>query len=276
MTAITARASHPGAAPSDRRPLLLGVLHSEWTKLRSVRSTYWILLAMVATTIGLGAILCTYYSLNYTTMSVADRAAFDPASYALSGLILAQLAVGVLGALFITSEYGTGMIHTTFAGVPQRRLVLGAKALVFTAVTLVTGVGSCLVAFFVSQAILSDHHLQTTISAPGVLRAVIGGGLYLAVLGLLSFGLGAIIRHTAGAIAAVFGLVLVLPGIAIFLPSSLSDTIGPYLPSTAGRAIFSIGHPAHTLAPWTGLAVFSAYAAAALLVAGVLVTRRDA
>jgi ABC-2 type transport system permease protein len=276
MTAITAHASHHEAAPSHRRPLLLDVLHSEWTKLRSVRSTYWILLAVAAITIGFGAILCTYYSLNYTTMHAADKAAFSPTSYALSGLILAQLAVGVLGALVITSEYGSGMIHTTFAGVPQRRLVLGAKALVFTAVTMVTGVGSCLVAFFVSQAILSDHHLQTTISAPGELRAVIGGGLYLAVLGLLSFGLGAIIRHTAGAIAAVFGLVLVLPGVAIFLPSSLSNTIGPYLPSTAGRAVFSVGPQAHALTPWVGLAVFSAYAAVALLVAGFLVTRRDA
>jgi ABC-2 type transport system permease protein len=276
MSTIIASAPHHGAPPRDRRPLLLDVLRSEWTKLRSVRSTYWTLLAAAAVTIGLGAILSVFYLNNYTTMSPADRAAFDPTSYALSGLFLAQLAIGVLGALVITGEYGTGMIHTTFAAVPQRRLVLGAKALVFAAVTLVTGVVSCLVGFFLSQAILSTHHLQTPIGAPGVLRAVIGGGLYLAVLGLLAFGMGAIIRHTAGAIAAVFGLVLVLPGVAIFLPSSLSNTIGPYLPSTAGRAVFSVGPQAHALTPWVGLAVFSAYAAVALLVAGFLVTRRDA
>jgi hypothetical protein len=109
-----------------------------------------------------------------------------------------------------------------------------------------------------------------------VLRAVIGGGLYLAVLGLLALGIGAIIRHTAGAVATVFGLVLVVPGITLFLPSSWSNTIGPYLPSNAGQAIFGVGNPAHTLAPWTGLGVFSAYAAAALLVAGILLTHRDA
>ncbi|MDQ2741222.1 MAG: ABC transporter permease, partial [Chloroflexota bacterium] len=269
-------ATRRSARSRDRRPLLLDVLHSEWTKLRSVRSTYWTLLAAAAVTIGLGAILSVFYIHNYTTMSAADWAGFEPTSYALSGLFLAQLAIGVLGALVITSEYGTGMIRTTFAVVPQRRLVLGAKALVFTAVTGVTGVVSCLVGFFLSQAILSTHHLQTTIGAPGVLRAVIGGGLYLAVLGLLAFGIGAIIRHTAGAISAVFGLVLVVPTIALFLPSSWSNEISPYLPSNAGRAVFSVGHQAHTLAPWTGLAVFCAYAVIALLVAGFLLTRRDA
>ena len=277
MSTIIAPASHHGVASRDRRtPLLLDVLRSEWTKLRSVRSTYWTLLAAAAVTIGLGAVLSLFSINNYTTMSAADRAGFDPTSYALSGLFLAQLAIGVLGALVITGEYGSGMIRTTFAAVPQRRLVLGAKAMVFTAVTLVTGIVSCFVGFFLSQAILSSHHLQTTIGAPGVLRAVIGGGLYLGVLGLLAFGIGAIIRHTAGAISAVFALILVLPTIALFLPSSWSNEISPYLPSNAGRAIFSVGPQAHSLAPWTGLAVFCAYAAAALLVAGFLLTRRDA
>jgi ABC-2 type transport system permease protein len=276
MSTIITPASHHGASPRDRRPLLLDALRSEWTKLRSVRSTYWILLAAAAVIIGLGAILSVFYINNYTTMSAADRAGFEPTSYALSGLFLAQLAIGVLGVLVITSEYGTGMIRTTFAALPQRRLVLAAKALVFTTVTLVTGVISCLVGFFLSQAILSSQHLQTTIGAPGVLRAVIGGGLYLAVLGLLAFGIGAIIRHTAGAISAIFGLILVVPTIALFLPSSWSNEISPYLPSNAGRAIFSVGPQPHALAPWTGLAVFSAYAVGALLVAGFLLTRRDA
>jgi hypothetical protein len=276
MTTTTAPASRHLASLHGDRPVVLDVLRSEWTKLRSVRATYWTLLAAAAATIGLGAVLCLFYINNYMTMSAADRAAFDPTGYALSGVMLAQLAIGVLGVLVITIEYGTDMIRTTFAAVPQRRLVLGAKALVFTAVTLVTGVVSCLVGFFLSQAILSSHHLQTTIGAPGVLRAVIGGGLYLAVLGLLAFGIGAIVRHTAGAIAAIFGLVLVLPTMAIFLPSSLSNNISPYLPSNAGKAVFSVASQPHTLAPWTGLAVFCAYAAASLLVAGFLVARRDA
>jgi len=276
MTTITASTSRHLAWPRGYRPLLLDVLRSEWTKLRSVRSTYWSLLATTAATIGLGAILCLFYINNFTTMSAADRARFDPTGYALSGVMLAQLAIGVLGVLVITSEYATGMIRTSFAAVPQRRLVLAAKAMVFTAVTLVTGVVSCLVGFFLSQGILSSHHLQTTIGAPGVLRAVIGGGLYLAVLGLLAFGIGAIVRHTAGAIAAIFGLVLVLPTMALFLPSSWSNSVSPYLPSNAGKAVFSVASQPHTLAPWTGLAVFCAYAAASLLVAGFLVARRDA
>lgn len=276
MTAVTAHTSYAEASPRGYRPLLLDVLRSEWTKLRSVRSTYWTLLAATAATIGLGAILCVFYINNYTTMSAADRARFNPTDYALSGVMLAQLAIGVLGVLVITSEYGTGMIRTTFAAVPQRHLVLAAKAMVFTAVTLVTGVVSCLVGFFLSQAILSSHHLQTTISDPGVLRAVIGGSLYLAVLGVLALGIGAIVRHSAGAIAAIFGLVLVLPTMAMFLPSSWANRVGPYLPSNAGRAVFSVASQPHTLAPWTGLVVFCAYAGAALLIAGVLVARRDA
>ena len=276
MTTTTALASRHVTSTASHRPLLLDVLRSEWTKLRSVRSTYWILAAAAAATIGLGALLSAFYTLNYTTMSVADRAAFDPTRYALSGLNLAQLAIGVLGVLVITSEYASGMIRPTFTAVPQRRLVLAAKAAVFTVVTVVTGVITCLVAFFLSQAILSSHHLQTTIGAPGVLRAVIGGGLYLGVLGLLAIGLGAIIRHTAGAISAVFALVLVVPVITIFLPSSWSSDFSPYLPSNAGQAIFAVGHPAHTLPPWTGLALFAAYATSTLLVAGFLLARRDA
>src|SRR5947209_18059925 len=230
MSTIIAPASHHGALPRARRPLLLDVLRSEWTKLRSVRSTFWTLLAAAAVTIGLGAVLSVFYINNYTTMSAADRAGFEPTSYALSGLFLAQLAIGVLGALVITGEYGSGMIRTTFAAVPQRRLVLGAKAVVFTAVTLVPGVVSCLVGFFFSQAILSSHHLQTTIGAPGVLRAVIGRRLYLAVLGLLAFRIGAIIRHTPRAISPVLGLFLAAPKTSLFLPSTSSNEISRYLP----------------------------------------------
>ncbi len=265
----------PAPARPDR-PLLADVLRSEWTKLRSVRSTYWTLLAAAAATIGLGAILCSVYASHYSHLSLQDRARFNAASFSLSGIMLAQLAIGVLGVLVMTSEYSTGMIRATFAATPQRRLVLGAKAAVFAGVTVVIGVASCFAAFFAGQAILSGHHLQTTIGAPGVLRAVVGGGLYLAVLGLLSLGLGTLIRHTAGAIAAVFGLILVLPGIVGALPSSWANAIGPYLPSTAGQAVFHVGFRFHELAPWPGFGVFCAYAAAALLGAALVLSRRDA
>jgi ABC-type transport system involved in multi-copper enzyme maturation permease subunit len=256
------------------------VLRSEWTKLRSVRSTYWTLLAAVVTTVGLSALISAIYVSQYPGMKAADRANFDPTSFSLSGVFLAQLAIGVLGVLIITGEYSTGAIRSTFAAVPQRRMVLAAKATVFSAVTLVVGMVSCFAAFFIGQAILSGQSIQAHIGDPGVLRAVAGSGLYLAVLGLLALGVGTLIRHSAGAISALFGVILVLPALVLALP--WSDAISRWLPSNAGGAISATvqagpnapGGP--MLSPWVGLGVFFLYAAAALVCAGITLRRRDA
>ena len=260
-----------------RAPSELGrVTRSEWTKLRSVRSTYWSLLATAFATVGIAAIACSFYVGRYAHLSAHERAHFNPTDFSLNGMRLAQLAIGVLGALVITSEYGTGMIRTTLAAVPQRRLVLAAKALVFAATAFVVGTIGSFAAYFVGQAILSGKHLESTISDPHVLRAVIGGGLYLTVIGLLALGLGAIVRHTAGAIASLFGLMLVLPGLMNALPQSWQDAATKYLPSEAGRQIFSVRHEAHMLSPWPGFGVFCIYAAVALVIGAVLIHRRDA
>ncbi len=273
-TIATPTSSAPPSTP--RGPLLPAILRSEWTKFLSLRSSFWTLVSALAATIGLGAILSATYVAHYSHMTGAERARFDPVSISLSGLMLAQLAIGVLGILIVSGEYSTGLIRSTFAAVPQRRLVLVAKGVVLTVVIAVVGIAASLVAFFLGQAILSGHGLQTTIQAPGVLRAVVGGGLYLTVLSLLALGLGTLIRHSAGAIAALFGLLLVLPGIVQALPASWANIIGPYLPSNAGEAIFQVGKHAHSLGPWVGFGVFCAYAAAALLAAGLSLTRRDA
>ncbi len=264
--------------PPKTGPILPDVLRSEWDKLRTVRSTYWTLFAAAATMIGLSAILCGIYVAQYAHLSAKDRALFDPASFSLTGSFLAQLAIGVLGVLVITSEYGSGMIRSTFAAVPQRLTVLAAKAAVFAAVTLVVTTAASLAAFSVGQMILSSKGIGVGLGAPGVLRTVIGTGLYLAVLGLLALSLGTIIRKTAGAIAAVFGLVLVLPTIAGLLPGSLSS-VQKFLPSNAGLALVTGSHAGKTvpsLAPWIGFGVFCLYAVAALAVAGVILVRRDA
>lgn len=209
-------------------------------------------------------------------LSPLDKATFNPTAFSLNGLFLAQLAVGVLGVLVITNEYNAGMIRATFAAVPQRRTVLGAKAAVFAAVTLVVGVVSCFAAFLVGQAIRSAKGVEAHLGDPGVLRSVIGAGLYLSVLGLLALGLGTLIRHSAGAIAALFGLNFVLPGLVSALPASWSDAIAKYLPSYAGQAIYRGTHGASALSPWTGLAVFALYAAVAPGAAAVMLSRRDA
>jgi ABC-type transport system involved in multi-copper enzyme maturation permease subunit len=258
------------------------VLRSEFTKLRSVRSTYWTLFAAVALIIGIGAIAAGVVPGH---LRADDRLTFNGTRLSLSGVNLAQIAVGVLGVLVITSEYGTGMIRATVSAVPQRRMLLAAKGVVFAVTALIVGLVASFIAFFVTQAILSGQHpaifgarqLQSSLSDPGVFRAVAGAGLYLAVLGLLGLGLGTIIRASAGAISALFGLLFVLPILSeTILSSSEQNTINPYLPFNAGREIFTVHPDSGSLGPWSGFGVFCIYAVVALVVASIVISRRDA
>lgn len=259
-------------------PIVANVLASEWTKIRSVRSTYWTLIAAAAITIGLSAIVCAVFVAQYDNLRPEDKAAFNAASVSLTGGILAQLAIAVLGVLVITSEYASGMIRTTFAAVPQRLTVLGAKATVFGAVTLAVTIPACFIAFFVGQAILSSKGVDVGIGAPDALRTVVGTSLYLTILGLLALGIGTLIRKTAGAISAVVGMLFVLPAVASFLPSSM-EAVQKFLPSNAGTAIIGGGTRAggpDSLSPWVGLGVFFLYAIVALVAGAFTLVRRDA
>ena len=251
------------------------VFVSEWTKLRSVRSTRYALLAAVVLTIALAAIFSGVIVTHWLHMRPQEKAGFNPLEASLVGLNFAQLALGVLGVLVISAEYSTGMIRASFSAVPKRLPVLWAKAGVFATVTLVLMVPSALVAFFVSQSILSGQHIQIAFSHAGVARAVIGASLYLPVLSVFALGLGAIVRNTAGGIAALAGILFVLPGIMHVLPQSWNDAISPYLPSNAGQQIMSIVREPNTLAPWTGFAVFCGYTVVVMAIAAVLLVRRD-
>lgn len=266
-------------AAADPKPggrIAPDVVRSEWTKLRTVRSTYWTLVVAAVTTVGFSAIVCSVYVAQLANMSVRDRATFDAASFSLTGGFLAQLAIAVLGVLVVTSEYSSGMIRATFAAVPQRLTVLAAKSAVFAGVTLVVTTAACFVAFLVGQAILSTKGIGIAIGAPGALRTVVGTGLYLAVLGLLALGVGGIIRKTAGGIATVFGLIFVLPGLASLLPSSM-NAVQKFLPSNAGQALISgTRRSSSDLSPWVGFGVFCLWAIAALVAAGATLVRRDA
>ena len=169
---------------------------------------------------------------------------------ALSGVQLAQVATGILGVMLITSEYGTGLIRATLTAVPRRLPVLWAKAVVAAMATVTVTLPAALAAFWAGQKILTPHHLATTLSQPGVTRAVAGAALYLAVTALAGLALGAVLRSAAGAISALFGILFGLPILASFLPGSLSGDIGKYLPSNAGPAITMVHHdPATSLAP---------------------------
>jgi ABC-2 type transport system permease protein len=263
-------------APRAGRASFGGALRSEFTKIRSVRSTYWTLLALIVVTVGIGALAC---------VAAASRPGdvrgpfFDPTQHSLVGLILGQLIIVVLGALTVTSEYSTGMIRTSLTVQPRRGTVLAAKGVVFTVVALVTGLVASFLSFFIGQAILSGKHLSASLGDPGVLRAVIGGGLFLAVCGMLAFGLGTLLRHTAAAISAGIGLLFVLFVLVNFLPSSWQDHVDKWVPFNAGSQIWSTvsqpGSP-HMFAPWTGFAVFTGYAVIAIIAGAVTFLKRDA
>jgi ABC-type transport system involved in multi-copper enzyme maturation permease subunit len=253
------------------------VARSEWTKLWSLRSTRWSLLAAVVSVVGLGILVAAVQMGRWGTLSPDERARFDSIDFGVGGYHLALLAIGVLGVLVISGEYSTGMIRSSLMAVPRRLPVLWAKLGVFAGVTFVLMLASTLVSFFAVQAIASSHHVNHAIGDPHALRVVVGTALFLTVLGALGVGLGALIRNTAGGIAALVGLLFVLPGITALLPSSTGDAISPYLPFSAGTAVATstFDNP-HHLAPWAGFAVFCAYAAAIIVAGAVRLARSDA
>jgi ABC-2 type transport system permease protein len=245
------------------------VLACEWTKFRSVRSTYWTLLVAVVTPIGFSAFVAFALASGPSTGPPPD-----PLLPGLLSLEYAVLAVSVLGVLTFTSEYSTGLIGATFAAVPRRRVVLAAKAAVTGAVTLAAGEVVAFVSFFATQAVLGAHHQGVSLARPGVPGAVLAEGILLSVCALLGVALGAIIRHTAGGIAAAIAL-LVLPSVTVLLPAPWNDRIGRFTMLEAARQVTAL-HPQATLfAPALSLLVLLAWPAATLLAAALLITRRD-
>ena len=252
------------------------VILSEWTKLHSLRSTRWSLFVAVVLTIGLPAIFAAVTSSHWAHMSPHDRADRHPLDIALAGVNLSQLAIGVLGVLVITGEYATGMIRASFTAVPKRLPVLWAKIIVFAVVSFVLALPSVLIAFWVSQSILHNiPQLQTSLSAHGILRSVAGGALYLTLFGVFAMALGAIVRNTAGGIAALVAIFFVIPPLLNVFPTSWQNAINPWIPNSAFRSIFQLTHGSHSLSPAGGLAVSLGYVAFAIAAAAVLLVRRD-
>jgi ABC-2 type transport system permease protein len=302
VTAVLEVPVRLGSEQPAGRVGLRRAMAAEWTKLWSVRSTMWTLVATGIAVVGLSV-------LSTSTRSASDIVD-DPTRLSLIGIFLGQLIFGVLGVLVMSAEYGTGTIRATLAAVPRRPVVLAAKVLVFGAVALVISEILTFTAFAIGQAILSARHavgataiisarahqlgvtvppnvkaaLTSTGSASlgqaGVLRAVIGAGLYLAALGLLALGLATIIRHTAGAISAFVGVVLVLPLIVEALPASINDAVARYLPANIGLVMFSThGVPddiGSAFSPWTGFALLVLYAVVVLALGCWVLVRRDA
>jgi ABC-type transport system involved in multi-copper enzyme maturation permease subunit len=249
------------------------VLRSEWTKLRSLPSTAWSLLVALALIVGFGLLYAMFMVTRPPSGGVAQ---LDPSSITSSGVQLAQLAIGVLGVLLITGEYATGMVRASFAAVPRRLPILTGKAVALVASTLALCVPATFGTFFAGQSIMAKHHLDSSLSQPGVARAVLGGGLYLAAVGLLGLGLGAVLRNTAGSVAALFGVLFAPQLLLGFLPGHVADHVFRYLPSPAGLSVTFARPDPSDLSPWLGLGVFGLYIAVLLGIAGWRMRRRDA
>jgi ABC-2 type transport system permease protein len=251
------------------------VIASEWTKLRSVRSTYWSLLATIVVGIGLSAAISAGTAHSYSTMSPIDQATFDPTSISLAGFFFAQLALGVFAIITMSAEYSTGTIRTTLSAVPQRGYVLAAKAVVVGLTALVVGIVTAFSSFYVGQAIFARHHLEAALGDPGVTRAVIGSALYVTALSLFALALGTVMRHTAGAITTLTGIFFLLPIVSGLLPDSWQVNGARYFPANAGSAITNVVSVSDSLTPWHGFGVFLIWVVALLTLAWYLLRHRD-
>jgi ABC-type transport system involved in multi-copper enzyme maturation permease subunit len=258
--------------PASGRAGLRGTLASEFTKIRSVRSTYWTLLVLLVVSVGIGAAITAGTAASWSHTSPSNQASFDPTQASVAGLFyLGQLVIVVLGAMTITAEYSTGMIRTSLTAMPRRTVVYAAKAAIFAVVALVVTFVAAFASFYLGQALLTSTHDTATLSQPNVLRAVVGSALYVTLCGLFAFAIGAILRHTAGTITAVIGLLFVIPILVHLLPQSWYQDVDRWLPDAAGRALsVTVGpQPGHLFSPWSQFAVFAIYTAIVLVVGAV-------
>jgi ABC-2 type transport system permease protein len=276
MSTATATPSTASVPTAKGKVTQLRVLNSEWIKLRTLRSTPITLAVAFAIMVGLGTLI-TYVHASHPDHH-GHTELINGAELSLAMYRLAQLAIGVLGVLVISGEYSTGMIRASLSAVPKRLPVLWAKAAVFAGSVLVLMTAASVIAFYIGQAILSSYPAGGAVkmSDPGVARVVFGTALYLTVVGLLGVALGALIRNAAGAIAILFGVLLVLPALSDLLPASWAPHVVPYLPSEAGGALLNVVPDPTAMAPWNGFALMVGYAVVLLAAAAVMLKRRDA
>jgi ABC-2 type transport system permease protein len=276
---VTTTATAPPAIQFDDRHTHTThwhVIRSEWTKFWSVRSTSWTVLILFIATVGISVLASWGTSHSYPQMDPSDRATLDVANISLAGIGLGQLAFVVLGALTITTEYSTGGIKATLTAVPKRLRVLFAKGVILAVVALVIGLITSFVAFFVARPFWNGHHLAVGLGDPGVLRAVIGGGLYLFASAMFGFALGAIIRHTAGAITGGIALLLVVAPLLALLPGTWGHTIYKYFTSNAGGQIVTTVQDKTLLTPWAGYIAMTVWWVVPLAIGAWMMRNRDA
>jgi ABC-2 type transport system permease protein len=259
--------------PGIRTPGFADTIRAEWIKFWTVRSTQW----SVATLFLMGAGLTVLVCWGAAGDLASGEAGEAVGAFVTWGLMLAQIAAIVLGAMVVTGEYGTGMIRATLSATPSRGAVLAAKALVLTSTLFVVGTVTAFVGYFGGNVFLDNEGIGVSLSDDGVLRAMFGSGLYMAGLGLFAAAVGLLVRHTAAALSIVLGLVFVLGNMVFLLPGAWGEWIGKLMPGNAGSAVGSaVSFNPTLLDPWVGFAVFMGEVAVVLLAGYLALRRRDA
>ncbi len=255
---------------------LHAVFESEWIKFRSVRSSVMGVIVFFVLTLGLGGLISWAVRSHWSQTSGADRLTFDPVSTSLAGILFAQFAVGVIGVLFITSEYSSGSIRTTLAAVPNRIRLVAAKTIVLFVAMIVVSEVVCFATFELGQSVFNGVVPTASLATTDVLRSVLLAGLYLTLLAVLGFSLGLIVRQSAACISIFVSVLLIVPIIFVFLPTSWQNSYEKYLPSELGRSMMSPFPAAHHLGAWNALIVLLIYTVVVFGVGLTLMRRRDA
>lgn len=280
MSTVT-QAPTPGSEQSGRpayKVTPVRVLRSEWSKFWSLRST-WITLGLALLLLAVFGVIAAMRAKNQLTTSGQLRGHFagDTAvDLSLFGIDFGQLVLGILGVLVTAGEYSTGLIRSTLAAVPRRLPVLWAKAAVAAPVALVVGVVGAFAAFGIGRQVISGTPIALSWSSAGVVRSLLGGGLYLALVVVIGVALGALVRSVAGGIAVLVAILLLVPGLVALLPTSWENDVSPYLPSIAGRSMYTLAPAGNDLSPGAGLAVLAGWTVLALAGAAWRLKRSDA
>ncbi|GGY34024.1 ABC transporter permease [Streptomyces omiyaensis] len=253
------------------------VLQSEWTKIRTVSSTVWTLASAVIVTVAMGAALSALLKSSFDDLSDLERATFDPTFVSFSGMVLGQLAMVVFGVLVVGTEYSSGMIRTSLAAVPQRATFLFSKIAVAGALALLVGLVTSFLSFFLGQALLGEH--RTTIGADNVLRAVVGGGIYMGLIAVFSMGVAAMLRSSMLSLGILVPFFFLISQILSAVPKA--KEVAKYFPDQAGSKIMQVvpdalGSEKAPYGPWGGLAIMLVWVAASLLGGYLVLKRRDA
>ena len=249
------------------------VLRGEWIKLRSVRSSVWTLLALFGFGAGLTAMICAT-----TADGIASgEAGESPGSFITWGMLIAQVTAVVLGVLAVSNEYGNGMMRTTLAATPRRMQLMFAKCAVLAAVLFVGGTVTAFAGYFAGNPFLDAEGVGVPLDGDGVIRAMFGSGLYLAVLGLFAAAFAFLVRHTAAAMSITLAMIFVVGNLIMLIPGETGEWLTKVMPGNAGGSIATVvNFNPEALGPWTGFGVFCLETAVLLGLAAVRFARRDA